>query len=868
VSAICEDRLGRLWVGTGGGGVSCFDGDRFTTYTTADGLAHNSVWAICEDREGRLWLGTFGGGVSCFDGEHFTTYTTANGLAENHAWAICEDRQGRLWFGTFGGGVCCFDGERFITYTVEDGLLDNRVTGILQDREGGFWFAQFWSGLTRFDAETVTLLTNQPVSDILIQDGQGRLWFGDESNLICLFEGRGRRQPFAERIIGLLEDSGGRFWIATQGDGLYRYDSASAVWDAAAPPSPPTLGGIEGGRGAGIRHFTPAELGSSLIDSPMEARDGTVWTGTRGSPGCLCRFDGEAFFAIPTPHPVISRLYEDGQGHLWMGGFSGGGLSRYDGEKFVTYTTADGLPDGRVRSIVEDDAGRLWVGTWEGLCCFDGERFIAYGKEAGFFSLCHRWSAKDANGQLWFGTLTGGLYRYDGVHFQWLTTADGLPSDTITGLLPQPDGSMIIGTTRGIVHYRPTATLPPRIEIAEVIADGVYRNPTELELTTTAADLITISYHGLSLATRRMRYSYILEGYHPHPASPVEGEEQMWQDTWERSVRYENLPVGEYTFKVIAINRDLVPSQAPATLKLTIVPDPRDAQIAQLESDLERRNRELEAELQDARQVQMALMPETAPHIEGIEIAGKCISANTVSGDFFDYLTPSNSPFSRGRTPTSPLTKGDPPFTSPLTKGGQRGVEIALVIADVTGKGMKGAMNAVMTDGVLHMAAKVHPDLSPGALLGELNAVLKARIETGMNVTMVIGAIDVETKTLTLANAGHHAHPLRARQGEVKPLKVGGLPLGMRAGINYREEKFRLESGDAVVMMTDGIIEAQESAGRFYAESGRLEGVVSQLASKLSAQALVEAILADAMAFGGEKATRDDDMTVVVVKMK
>jgi sigma-B regulation protein RsbU (phosphoserine phosphatase) len=186
-------------------------------------------------------------------------------------------------------------------------------------------------------------------------------------------------------------------------------------------------------------------------------------------------------------------------------------------------------------------------------------------------------------------------------------------------------------------------------------------------------------------------------------------------------------------------------------------------------------------------------------------------------------------------------------------------------VADVTGKGMKGAMNAVMTDGILRMAAEEIEQLSPASLLVKLNNVLKGRIEPGMNVTMVIGAIDVETKTLTLANAAHHAHPLLVRQGEVRPLKVGGLPLGMRAGINYREEKFHLQSGDVVVLMTDGVTEAQDNTGRFYAESGRLEQVVSQFASNLSAAAMVEAILADAIAFGGEKAQRDDDMTVVVV---
>ena len=67
----------------------------------------------------------------------------------------------------------------------------------------------------------------------------------------------------------------------------------------------------------------------------------------------------------------------------------------------------------------------------------------------------------------------------------------------------------------------------------------------------------------------------------------------MWQDTWERSVRYENLPVGEYAFKVIAINRDLVESVAPATLKLTVVPDPRNLVISTMQTEIAHLRREV-----------------------------------------------------------------------------------------------------------------------------------------------------------------------------------------------------------------------------------------------------------------------------------
>jgi serine phosphatase RsbU (regulator of sigma subunit) len=107
---------------------------------------------------------------------------------------------------------------------------------------------------------------------------------------------------------------------------------------------------------------------------------------------------------------------------------------------------------------------------------------------------------------------------------------------------------------------------------------------------------------------------------------------------------------------------------------------------------------------------------------------------------------------------------------------------------------MKGAMNAVMTDGILHAKVEEMDTLSPAALLTKLNNVLKTRIEQDMNVTMVIGQINAETRTLTLANAGHHAHPLLARDGEVQPIKARGMPPGMRAGVRYREEQFSLQT--------------------------------------------------------------------------
>jgi DNA-binding NtrC family response regulator len=369
--------------------------------------------------------------------------------------------------------------------------------------------------------------------------------------------------------IYLMVDSRDRFWIAPFQDGVYCYDSSDAAWEAA--------GGDESSR---PRHFGVSDslADKNYVAPLLEMEDGTFWFRLAAA-SQLSRFNPEQ---IPDVEPLefintngpVSCLIEDKLGRLWMGGMNHSGLSCWDGSELNTYTEADGLPSSSILSLVEGDSGGIWIGTNHGLCYFDGQKFITYGKEHGLRELFYWQSIKDASGQLWFAT-RGGIIRTDGRHFQWLTEDDGLPSNNVSGVFPQSDGSMIIWTKYGAVRYQPTAVLPPRVEIRGVVADKVYQISDEIELTTTAASLVTISYHGLSLATKRMRYSYILEGH-----------DEKWQDTWERKVRYENLPVGEYTFKVIAINRDLVESKAPAILRLTVVPDPRDVSLNVLQNEV------------------------------------------------------------------------------------------------------------------------------------------------------------------------------------------------------------------------------------------------------------------------------------------
>ena len=557
INAICEDQKGNIWIGTPDGAYCLSDG-AYKKYTEKDGLVNKRVLSICP-YEDLLWIGTTAG-VSVFDGHEFKTIDMFKNV---YVSFIYEDRQKRLWFATY-NGVYCFDGKNFINYNTNDGLLDNRVNYIFQDHENHLWFSHSFSGLTFFDPDTIEVLSKEPVTEVIYEDKKHRIWFGNEKVLCCVNEENHR--AFNSRIFCILEDSKGFFWVGTEADGLYRFNSSDSVWN-----SEPRQFTIEDG------------LCTNNILSIIETSEKVLWVGT-GKDGYLCKFDGEKFNAIPVPNiNTISRMFEDSKGQIWFGGWASHGLLCYDGKEFKKYGIEDGLPDDRIQSILEDDSGMLWFGTQNGLCRFNGKEFLSYGKSQGFASLFHQCSAKGSDGQLWFGTLSGGIYRTDGKHFQWLTKDDGIPSNSITGLIPQNDGSMIIATYRGIVKYYPTMKNPPRLVIESVVADRIYQNPTKIELNIANAGIITISYKGISLATSKLRYSYILERY-----------EEDWHDTWETQVSYENLPVGDYTFKVIAVNRDLVYSKEQAVLELTIKQNPMEKLKAEYDAEIKHLRKLLE----------------------------------------------------------------------------------------------------------------------------------------------------------------------------------------------------------------------------------------------------------------------------------
>jgi len=173
-TAIYEDRLGNLWIGTYGGGLNLFnrDTETFTNYRhdpdDTSSIAENIVWAIIEDSKNNLWIGTDQRGLDLFDREKetFTHYLFSNKFVST-ILAIVEDKKGRLWIGTHYEGLLLFDKERGIIdrYSSHNGLPSNSVKSIVEDDEGFLWIATE-KALTKLDYDT-EFIKNYDISDRL-----------------------------------------------------------------------------------------------------------------------------------------------------------------------------------------------------------------------------------------------------------------------------------------------------------------------------------------------------------------------------------------------------------------------------------------------------------------------------------------------------------------------------------------------------------------------------------------------------------------------------------------------------------------------------------------------------------------------------
>jgi sigma-B regulation protein RsbU (phosphoserine phosphatase) len=250
----------------------------------------------------------------------------------------------------------------------------------------------------------------------------------------------------------------------------------------------------------------------------------------------------------------------------------------------------------------------------------------------------------------------------------------------------------------------------------------------------------------------------------------------------------------------------------------------------------------LEEELRIAREIQMSLLPQGPLVMPGLSVTALCVPAREVGGDYYDFFRLSDH-------------------------------RLGVLIADVSGKGTSAALYMAELKGLMLSLSRIHT--SPRDLMVAANHIIAANLDARSFITMTYAVIDLERRTMTYSRAGHT--PLIYVPGQASRLDRGArilAPDGLVLGLNIdngqmferllQEQTIELQTGDLIVLFTDGITEAMNEADDFFGE-GRL-GRLAEEHADLPSDELRERVLREVQAFAGS-APQHDDMTMILIKV-
>lgn len=319
-----------------------------------------------------------------------------------------------------------------------EGQLCHWVRNMHQDQSGMLWFGTNHYGLIRYANDTLEYLA-------------------DSAGITT------------GRINGIVEGPDGILWVATDGEGLFRYD-----------PS------MRHSARHGFSQLTTKDgLPDNAIWSMRMGRDGVLWFGAMNG---LHTYDGRTFTTIDLPASTavdslvqlsptrITCILEDRHGKLWFGR-DGDGIFVFDPKETATprtfkhFTVQDGLPDNSVTGIMEDSKGRMWIGTnFNGVSLFDPsalaekgtEAFTNFTKDGVIEGIEAGAFYEDRSGHIWFAAEHHGVYRYDGSGFTNYGPQDGMTSGGIIAMMEDREGRFWFGGLGGLFRFdRRTSRFTP-----------------------------------------------------------------------------------------------------------------------------------------------------------------------------------------------------------------------------------------------------------------------------------------------------------------------------------------------------------------------------------------------------------------------
>jgi len=552
VVALHEDRQGRLWAGTAGAGVLCYDGLRWRRFTPSNSkLSYPGVLCMAETADGTLWFGTGlpggqeGAGLCAFTPKgqwlHFDRILSDRKLGA--VTALWPSREGKLWVGTRQNGIFTYD-LRSHQWALRETLVAGEaavwsVTALAESPDG-IWVAT--TGPARLflpaNSRWQTFKRLEAISAMEV-DREGRLWLAGRYGELYMQapgQSRPRRQnmPLPTAIaegeagfLGLHMDRTGRLWVASE-RGAAVYDLSRRSWQAWWTTS-------------------NSSLPSDRVFAILEKRDGTLWFGTdRGIGVCDFRPGGWQRFVKGQGillNENVSAICRRQDGTLLFAGDRG--VDTYDPKLNRWQSFLPDVPgwNASIHHIAQTPDGTTWFVSPFQLFSWKGGKWSAYWvgpaglAEAGRpdvvrQSLGVAWAGTVA-GKLWLGSQTGGLFEYDPRSRDWerlpLSDAREMVSAFLLDAHQGRDGSwwlavLLPGATRAILHYLPSGNQWQAFTRKSI---GLSRSPGTPDEGAPTAPIHEASDGSLWFGSRGGLLRYRGRPWQFYPLPPGPGEEEM-----------------------------------------------------------------------------------------------------------------------------------------------------------------------------------------------------------------------------------------------------------------------------------------------------------------------------------------------------
>ncbi|MGM0531730.1 MAG: ligand-binding sensor domain-containing protein [Bacteroidota bacterium] len=568
---------------------------------------------IERDSKNNIWIGTIGKGLFQYNHnlELEKNYNNpGNATAEMGAFVrtFLELDNGNYWIGMDADGIYTLDENREVIQNLrhnemaENSLGGNTVYDLYEDRTGIIWAAHFGSGVSYYDPNAMKFkayfhrpndpesLSPNPILSVF-EDSSGRIWVGTDGGGLNLFnKEEGTFDHFTQEKDGLTtnvitaidEDPDGNLLLGTWGGGFMIFN--------------PETGHVEDFLDDGY------SINGTALDPHVwtfsRDKNGLIWLGILGSSnanyydpetGEISSYSNLTGNENILENQIMTSM-TDSQGNVWFG-TEGGGVYQFlaDEQKMRSFLHDPEDPNSLVNDVVytlfEDSEGNIWMGTNnEGISIYDPvkETFSTLNKEDGLPSNSIMGILEDDDNNFWISTTNGlCLYEKDNDTFLNYSTKDGLQGNEFkyNASLKSSNGTFYFGGLKGLNVFRPeeiekNQVKPPvyftdfklfneSVEVGE--KDSLLKKPvsqTDTIVLNHKQNVFEISYVGLNYtATEDNKYKYKMIGF-----------DDAYTLTKERTVSYMNLSPGEYTFHVMASNNDGLWNEEGARLFFIIKP--------------------------------------------------------------------------------------------------------------------------------------------------------------------------------------------------------------------------------------------------------------------------------------------------------